>query len=131
MGVGARVAVRTRPNKPRPFRSYGRPVSWALAVRHIRSTAIVDTRQYNEEEKESNIELPYKLNGFAIPYYVNEPDLKELFKKCVEGGPPDQVEGETRAGDRYFSVVRRTSRISKPCTFSRLHAQRLVPEHSR
>ena len=46
---------------------------------------------YNKEKKESNIELPYKLKGFAIPYFVNEPDLKELLKKRVDGGPPEHM----------------------------------------
>lgn len=46
---------------------------------------------YNKEKKESNIELPYKLDGFSIPYIVNEADLKELLKKRVEGGPPEHM----------------------------------------
>ena len=46
---------------------------------------------YNKEKKESNIALPYKLDGFAIPYFVNEPDLKELLKKQVDGGPPEHM----------------------------------------
>ena len=36
----------------------------------------------------SEIELPYTLKEFAIPYIVNESELRELLNKKDDSGPP-------------------------------------------
>ena len=46
---------------------------------------------YDNNTNKCNIDLPYKIKDFKIPYIVNIDDLDELLKKIEEDKRPEHM----------------------------------------